>query len=212
MVGRRAIEHPWIFREARSLLDRGVEIASPTPEERIALCREHLVANVAQRGEPFGVHCTRGTWPATSRASTAPPRSGSSSTSATRSRGAWPSSTGRCPGTLPRRRPPTRSRPGPRSRRAHARSSPGGVPAVRASPTTPRTAARTASSRRPRSRRSSCTAPGVIVRSVTPSPVDTRHGSAGRARSNAKRPSPRPTSSPRSTPRTRLRPRNPRPG
>ena len=59
MVGRRAIEHPWIFREARALLDRGVVLAAPTPEERIALCREHLVANVARRGEPHGVHCTR---------------------------------------------------------------------------------------------------------------------------------------------------------
>ncbi|HEY8041496.1 MAG TPA: tRNA dihydrouridine synthase DusB [Polyangiaceae bacterium] len=59
MVGRRAIEHPWIFREARALLDRGVEVSPPTPEERIALCRKHLVANVAQRGEPYGVHCTR---------------------------------------------------------------------------------------------------------------------------------------------------------
>ena len=59
MVGRRAIEHPWIFREARALLDHGVELALPTPEERIALCREHLVANVGQRGEPYGVHCTR---------------------------------------------------------------------------------------------------------------------------------------------------------
>jgi tRNA-dihydrouridine synthase B len=59
MVGRRAIEHPWIFREARALLDTGVEIPAPTPEERVALCREHLIANVAQRGEPFGVHCTR---------------------------------------------------------------------------------------------------------------------------------------------------------
>jgi len=59
MIGRRAIEHPWVFREARALLDQGVELAPPTPEERIALCREHLLANVAQRGEPFGVHCTR---------------------------------------------------------------------------------------------------------------------------------------------------------
>ncbi len=59
MVGRRAIEHPWIFREARALLDSGIEVPAPTREERIALCREHLMANVAQRGEPFGVHCTR---------------------------------------------------------------------------------------------------------------------------------------------------------
>jgi nifR3 family TIM-barrel protein len=59
MVGRRAIEHPWLFREARALLDDGVDVPPPTPDERIALCREHLIANVAQRGEPFGVHCTR---------------------------------------------------------------------------------------------------------------------------------------------------------
>jgi len=59
MVGRRAIEHPWVFREARALLDTGAEIAGPTADERIALCREHLLANVAQRGQPFGVHCTR---------------------------------------------------------------------------------------------------------------------------------------------------------
>jgi tRNA-dihydrouridine synthase B len=59
MVGRRAIEHPWIFREARALLDRGVDLPLPTPEERLALCREHLIANVEQRGAPFGVHCTR---------------------------------------------------------------------------------------------------------------------------------------------------------
>jgi tRNA-dihydrouridine synthase B len=59
MVGRRAIEHPWVFREARSLLDAGREVAPPTAAERLALCREHLIANVAQRGEPFGVHCTR---------------------------------------------------------------------------------------------------------------------------------------------------------
>ncbi len=59
MVGRRAIEHPWIFREARALLDRGETVPGPTREERLALCRKHLVANVAQRGEPFGVHCTR---------------------------------------------------------------------------------------------------------------------------------------------------------
>jgi nifR3 family TIM-barrel protein len=59
MVGRRAIEHPWIFREARALLDRDVEIALPTAEERVELCREHLLANVEARGETFGVRVTR---------------------------------------------------------------------------------------------------------------------------------------------------------
>ncbi len=59
MVGRRAIEHPWIFREARALLDHGVTLPPPTAAERMETCRTHLRANVAQRGEPHGVRCTR---------------------------------------------------------------------------------------------------------------------------------------------------------
>ena len=59
MVGRRAIEHPWIFREARGLLDGGLDVPLPTAEERVALCREHLIANCAERSETFGVRVTR---------------------------------------------------------------------------------------------------------------------------------------------------------
>src|SRR5207244_322739 len=59
MVGRRAIDHPWVFREIRSLLDHGVKLAPPTLEERLDLCREHLKANVATRGEKNGVAVTR---------------------------------------------------------------------------------------------------------------------------------------------------------
>ncbi|MBK8215618.1 MAG: tRNA-dihydrouridine synthase [Myxococcales bacterium] len=59
MVGRRAIEHPWVFREAYGLLREGRTVPQPTAQERIALCKEHLRANVAARGEPHGVRCTR---------------------------------------------------------------------------------------------------------------------------------------------------------
>jgi nifR3 family TIM-barrel protein len=59
MIGRRAIEHPWVFREVRARLDDGLDVPAPTLEERIELCKEHLIANVAERGEPYGVHCTR---------------------------------------------------------------------------------------------------------------------------------------------------------
>jgi nifR3 family TIM-barrel protein len=59
MIGRAAIDHPWVFREARALLDRGERLAPPTPAERFSLCREHLRANVAERGEPYGVRVTR---------------------------------------------------------------------------------------------------------------------------------------------------------
>ncbi len=59
MVGRRAIEHPWVFREARARLDTGVDLPGPTNEERLELCRVHLQANVDLRGEPWGVRVTR---------------------------------------------------------------------------------------------------------------------------------------------------------
>lgn len=59
MVGRAAIDHPWLFGEIRALLDSGAEIAPPTAAERIALCREHLLVNVAARSEPHGVRVTR---------------------------------------------------------------------------------------------------------------------------------------------------------
>lgn len=59
MVGRRAIEHPWVFREAYALLRDGVTVAPPTDLERIELCKKHLRANVEERGESHGVRCTR---------------------------------------------------------------------------------------------------------------------------------------------------------
>ncbi len=59
MIGRRAIEHPWVFREVRAYLDRGVLVDPPTPAERVALCKAHLLANVEVRGEFHGVQVTR---------------------------------------------------------------------------------------------------------------------------------------------------------
>jgi tRNA-dihydrouridine synthase B len=59
MIGRRAIEHPWIFREVRARLERGETRAAPTAVERIALCCEHLMLNVEARGERHGVAVTR---------------------------------------------------------------------------------------------------------------------------------------------------------
>ncbi len=59
MVGRRAIDHPWIFREARALLDRGETDPGPTARERLELCMRHLQMNTAERGEPYGVRVTR---------------------------------------------------------------------------------------------------------------------------------------------------------
>jgi tRNA-dihydrouridine synthase B len=59
MVGRKAIDHPWLFREARALLDRGETLPQPTAEERIELCMRHLESNTRARGEPWGVRVSR---------------------------------------------------------------------------------------------------------------------------------------------------------
>jgi tRNA-dihydrouridine synthase B len=58
MIGRGAIDHPWIFREARALL-AGQPATAPTDDERVALYRAIAIANVAQRGERFGVAVSR---------------------------------------------------------------------------------------------------------------------------------------------------------
>ncbi len=59
MVGRGAMLYPWLFREARALLDGAAPLPPATLEERVAFCRVQLVANVAARGESNGVQCIR---------------------------------------------------------------------------------------------------------------------------------------------------------
>lgn len=63
MIGRRAIEHPWIFREARARLDHRPHLAAPSVSERIALCREHLLAMVEDRGERLALRAMRRFYP-----------------------------------------------------------------------------------------------------------------------------------------------------
>lgn len=59
MIGRRAIEHPWIFREIKAYLEHNKTLPSPNVEERIHICKEHLIANVEARGPKQGVLVTR---------------------------------------------------------------------------------------------------------------------------------------------------------
>jgi len=51
MVARGAQGNPWIFREARALIDRGEHIAPPTAYERIDMAREHAASLVEFGGE-----------------------------------------------------------------------------------------------------------------------------------------------------------------
>jgi nifR3 family TIM-barrel protein len=54
MVGRAAIDHPWIFREARARL-AGTSIAPPSDDERRTMYRAVVETSVAARGERAGV-------------------------------------------------------------------------------------------------------------------------------------------------------------
>jgi nifR3 family TIM-barrel protein len=58
MIGRAAIDHPWVFREARAALDGGVH-APPTISERIAMYRMIVDGNVEQRGVRLGLGVSR---------------------------------------------------------------------------------------------------------------------------------------------------------
>jgi tRNA-dihydrouridine synthase B len=51
MVARGAQGNPWIFREARALIDDGVALQPPSPFERIDTAREHAAALVETGGE-----------------------------------------------------------------------------------------------------------------------------------------------------------------
>jgi nifR3 family TIM-barrel protein len=54
MIGRAAIAHPWIFREAQARL-AGREVAPPTEAERQAMYQRLTEASIAKRGERAGV-------------------------------------------------------------------------------------------------------------------------------------------------------------
>ena len=58
MIGRAAIAHPWIFREARAAI-AGAAVVGPTEGERLALYRALTLGNAATRGDVAGVAVTR---------------------------------------------------------------------------------------------------------------------------------------------------------
>ncbi len=55
MIGRGAIESPWIFGKMKYFLETGLSAPEPSEEERIELCVRHLKDSAAYRGEPRGV-------------------------------------------------------------------------------------------------------------------------------------------------------------
>lgn len=59
MIGRGALVQPWIFRDAWSLLTRGVVPDEPTEVERIETIRRYLRLMLGFRGERYAMHQIR---------------------------------------------------------------------------------------------------------------------------------------------------------
>lgn len=55
MIGRGAINNPWIFKQTKNFLLTGESPASPSLDERLHLLREHLRLSVEFKGERKGV-------------------------------------------------------------------------------------------------------------------------------------------------------------
>ena len=55
MIGRAAIGNPWIFREIKQFLKTGKIVSPPTIEERVEVCKQHLLKSVEWKGEVLGV-------------------------------------------------------------------------------------------------------------------------------------------------------------
>jgi tRNA-dihydrouridine synthase len=55
MIGRAAIGNPWFFNEVKHYLKTGKHLAPPTLNERIDVCRLHLVKSMEWKGDRLGV-------------------------------------------------------------------------------------------------------------------------------------------------------------
>lgn len=55
MIGRAAIGYPWIFNEVKHFAQYGEMPAPPSVEERIRVCRKHLMHSLAWKGPKLGI-------------------------------------------------------------------------------------------------------------------------------------------------------------
>lgn len=55
MIGRAAIDNPWIFKQAKSYLSTGIFDPQPSIEEHFHILREHLKLSLQIKGSPKGI-------------------------------------------------------------------------------------------------------------------------------------------------------------
>ena len=56
MIGRAAIGYPWIFREINHYVQTGEILPAPGIEERVAICKKHLIKSVEWKGLIVGIN------------------------------------------------------------------------------------------------------------------------------------------------------------
>lgn len=59
MIGRAAIQQPWVFRAMRQYLEEGTTPPEPSLQQKLEWCIDHLRAHVAFRGTPRGIFSFR---------------------------------------------------------------------------------------------------------------------------------------------------------
>lgn len=55
MIGRAAIGYPWIFNEIKHFFKTGEILAAPTVQDRVEVCKQHLIKSVEWKGDWVGI-------------------------------------------------------------------------------------------------------------------------------------------------------------
>lgn len=55
MIGRASIGYPWIFNEIKQFINHGEKIKIPSLEQRVSVCKKHLIKSINWKGEKLGI-------------------------------------------------------------------------------------------------------------------------------------------------------------
>lgn len=55
MIGRAAIGYPWIFNEIKHFIKTGEQLAPPSIEDRVEVCKKHLYKSLEWKGAVIGI-------------------------------------------------------------------------------------------------------------------------------------------------------------
>jgi nifR3 family TIM-barrel protein len=56
MIGRASIGYPWVFNEIKHFMSTGTHLASPSIEDRVQACRDHLQMSIKWKGMQLGIN------------------------------------------------------------------------------------------------------------------------------------------------------------